>query len=208
MGRGRKEGGEEGGEGKEGGGLSGHEAAEKMSEALGLDGKGGLGGDAGVSRRLFGGGGGRLFGLSDDGLGEGMGVARADELSQGADGPGLGDSVELGGKNRTARSVGLEHDGGKSFRGNLGMHEAVEGGMKRDRIGLLSNEAGPVLQTEVADIIPKKRVHRARAGQEESSVGEEAHDNLGGLQKNSLTFPHGKIKSADDAKNELVGMKV
>jgi hypothetical protein len=41
------------------------------------------------------------------------------------------------------------------------MDEAVERVMKRDGIGLLANEAGPVFEAEMADIVAKKRVHCA-----------------------------------------------
>jgi hypothetical protein len=41
------------------------------------------------------------------------------------------------------------------------MDEAVECVVKRDGIGLLANEAGSVLQAEVANVVAKKRVHCA-----------------------------------------------
>jgi hypothetical protein len=41
------------------------------------------------------------------------------------------------------------------------MDQAVEHMVKRDGIGLLANETGPVFEAEVADIVAKKRVHCA-----------------------------------------------
>jgi hypothetical protein len=39
--------------------------------------------------------------------------------------------------------------------------EAVERMMKRDGVGLLADETRPVFESEVADIVAKKRVHGA-----------------------------------------------
>jgi hypothetical protein len=55
--------------------------------------------------------------------------------------------------------VGFENYRRESLGGNLWMDQAVERVMKRDRVGLLANEAGPVFEAEVADIVAKKRVH-------------------------------------------------
>ena len=85
--------------------LPGHEPAIKVGGALGLDGKGGLGGNAGVGLGLLLGGGRRSLGLSDHRLGESRCVPGTNQPTQLADGPGLRNAVQFGGDDGSTTGV-------------------------------------------------------------------------------------------------------
>jgi hypothetical protein len=57
--------------------------------------------------------------------------------------------------------VGFEHNRGKGFGRDLGVNKKVESMVKRNRIGLLADEAGAVLQTEVTNIVTEQSIHCA-----------------------------------------------
>jgi hypothetical protein len=57
--------------------------------------------------------------------------------------------------------MGLENNRGAGFGRDLRVNKAVEGMVKGYRIGLLADETGTIFQTEVANIVSKKSVHRA-----------------------------------------------
>jgi hypothetical protein len=57
--------------------------------------------------------------------------------------------------------MGLENNRGEGFGRDLRVNKAVEGMVKGYRIGLLADETGTIFQTEVANIVSKKSVHRA-----------------------------------------------
>jgi hypothetical protein len=73
---------------------------------------------------------------------------------------------------------------------------------------LLTNEAGSVLQTKVANIVAKKRVHCARSCDKKAGPWKLAHDDLSGLKENSLAFPNREIKSAYNTKHQFIGVKI
>jgi hypothetical protein len=104
--------------------------------------------------------------------------------------------------------VGFENYRRESLGGNLWMNQAVERVMKRDRIGLLANKAGPVFEAEVADIVAKKRVHCARTCDKKAGPGKLAHDDLCSLKENSLAFSDRQIESAHNTKHQFIGVKI
>ena len=146
----------------------------------------------------------RIFRKRHHRLCQSSGIPCPNQLAELADRPRLGNSVQFGSQNWSTTSVGFENNRGKSLRGNLGVHEAVDGVVKRYRVGLLADESGAVLQTEVVNIVAEESLHRARPCQKKAGVGETTNHHLGRFEKNPLPFSNGEIESAHHPKDELV----
>ena len=97
----------------------------------------------------------------------------------------------------------FEHNRGKGFGGNLRVNQAIEGMVEQDRVRLLPHQAGPVLQSQMPDVIPQQIFHVSRAGEEKSGFREATHHTLGGFEENPLSLANRKVESADDAKDHF-----
>jgi len=104
--------------------------------------------------------------------------------------------------------MGFQHYGGKGFGANLRVDQTIQGMVEQDRVRLLPHQAGPVLQSQMADVIPQQIFHVARTREEKTGFRQAAHHLLGGFEKNPLPLADRKVESANHAKGHICFVEI